>query len=223
MPKPNEDQQQNDDVDDVDVDDVDDTNDDDAQDDSDDTDDGAPEVTFKTKADFVKHVNGIVKKRLDRETKKYTPIVQERDTLKERVAELSGADKDKSAAEKQIEALSKQVTELLASQATTQRNELVRTIAKEHGLPDEFLARVQGDDEDSITEDVEQLVELLKIDGKPAPRVTKVTKSTKPDGKDGKGGKGSDGKGGADDDAKNDLDKIAKSIGRYGHRPIFVG
>lgn len=211
----------NDDADDVDVDDVDDANDDGAQDDSDNDDDGTPEVTFATKADFVKHVNGIVKKRLDREVKKYAPIVAERDTLKERVGELSGADKDKSAAEKQIEALSKQVSELLSYQATTQRTELVRNIAKEHGLPDEFLARVQGDDEDSITEDVEQLVELLKIDGKPAPK--RVPKNTKPDGKDGKGGKGSDGKGGAEDDAKNDLDKIAKSIGRYGHRPISVG
>lgn len=223
MPKPNEDTQNDDvNVDDVDTND-DDSNDDGAQDDSNDDNDSADVVTFATKADFVKHVNGIVKKRLDRETKKYAPIVAERDTLKERVAELSGADKDKTAADKQIEALSKQVTDLLSYQQTTQRNELVRNIAKEHGLPDEFLARVQGDDEDSITEDVEQLVELLKIDGKPAARVTKVTKSTKPDGKDGKGGKGSDGKGGADDDAKNDLDKIAKSIGRYGHRPISVG
>lgn len=223
MPKAAEDTTQNDDVD---VDDVDttddDANDDGAQDDSDNDDGSSDVVTFASKADFVKHVNGIVKKRLDRETKKYAPIVAERDTLKERVAELSGADKDKSAAEKQIEALSKQVTELLAAQATTQRNELVRTIAKDHGLPDEFLPRVQGDDEDSITEDVEQLVELLKIDGKPAPKVT-TPKTTTPKGKDGKGGKGSDGKGGADDDARNDLDKIAQNVGRYGHRPIFVG
>jgi multidrug efflux pump subunit AcrB len=148
--------------------------------------------------------------------------VAERDTLKERVDELSGADKDKSAAEKQIEALTKQINDLMSYQQTTQRNELVRNIAKEHGLPDEFLARVQGDDEDSITEDVEQLVELLKIDGT-TPPVKKVTKTTKPAGKDGKGGKGSDGKGGSDDDNNNDLDKIAKTVGRYGHRPIFVG
>ena len=191
---------------------------------ADNDDDGADEnaegpVTFESKDAFAKHVNGIVQKRLKREVSKYAPIVAERDTLKTRVAELEGADNKASQADQTIAKMQKQLDDLLKYQSTTQRNELVRSVAKEHGLPDEFLARVQGDDEDSITEDVEQLVSLLKIDSKPAP---KVTKSTKPDGKDGKGGKGTDGKGGAEDDARNDPKKIAAEVGRYGHRPYVT-
>lgn len=190
----------------------------------DDSDDGGNDdgpVTFESKDAFAKHVNGIVQKRLKRETSKYAPIVAERDTLKTRVAELEGSDQKASQADQTIAKMQKQIDELLNYQSTTQRNELVRNIAKEHGLPDEFLTRVQGDDEDSITEDVEQLVDLLKIDGKTQQK--RPPKSTKPDGKDGKGGKGSDGKGGAEDDAKNDPNKIAAEVGRYGHRPIVVG
>lgn len=209
-------EQQQDDVDDVD--DVDENTD--TPDDSDDDDNAAPEVTFKTKADFTKHVNGIVQKRLKRETAKYEPIVKERDTLKERVGQLSGADKDKSQADQQIAALTKQVETLLEYQRNTQRNELVRNIAKDRGLPDEFIARVQGDDEDSITEDVDELVALLNVDAKPAPKRT--PKTTKPAPKDAKGGKGSDGKGGADDDDKNDPVAIAKAVGRYGRRGLMV-
>jgi uncharacterized protein YdcH (DUF465 family) len=194
----------------------------DAGDDGDDGDDQSDDgpVTFETKDAFVKHVNTIVKKRLQRNEQKYAPIVTERDTLKTRVAELEGSDQQASQAEQTIAKMQKQLDDLLNYQTATQRNELVRNIAKEHGLPDEFLARVQGDDEDSITEDVEQLVNLLKIDGKPP---TKVSKTTKPAGKDGKGGKGTDGKGGAEDDARNDPYKIAAEVGRYGHRPIVVG
>ena len=195
-----------------------DAGDDDSDDDGDESGDGP--VTFDSRDAFVKHVNGIVSKRLQRNEKKYAPIVAERDTLKTRVAELEGSDQKASQADQTISKMQKQLDDLLKYQATTQRNELVRNVAKEHGLPDEFLARVQGDDEDSITEDVEQLVALLKIDGKPAP---KVTKTTKPAGKDGKGGKGTDGKGGAEDDARNDPKKIAAEVGRYGHRPILVG
>jgi hypothetical protein len=206
--------------DDVDLDD--DANDDGADDDSGAGGAGDEAVTFASKQEFVKHVNGIVKKRLQRNEQKYAPIVAERDTLKKRVAELEPAQQGQASSVQQIEALSKQVSDLLSYQQTTQRNELVRSIAKDHGLPDEFFARVKGDDEDSITEDVEELVELLKIDTK-NPGTQRPPKNTKPEGKDGKGGKGSGGKGGAEDDDKNDPAAIAKAVGRYGHRPIFVG
>lgn len=189
-------------------------------DDANDDDNADGPVTFESRDAFTKHVNGIVQKRLKRETSKYAPIVTERDTLKTRVAELEGADNKASQADQTIAKMQKQLDDLLKYQTTTQRNELVRNIAKEHGLPDEFLARVQGDDEDSITEDVEQLVDLLKIDGKTQQK--RPPKSTKPDGKDGKGGKGADGKGGADDDARNDPKKIAAEVGRYGHRPYVT-
>lgn len=212
---------ENDEVDEVDeVDDE--SNADGTQDDPDDAGDGDEPVTFASKAEYAKAVNSIVQKRLKRNEQKYAPVVAERDTLKKRVDELSGAEKGKSAADQQIESLSKQVQDLLSYQTSTQRNELVREIAKDHGLPDEFLARVQGDDEDSITEDVEKLVELLNV-SKATTRVTNPSKTSKPAGKDGKGGKGSDGKGGQDDDNKADPAALAKKVGRYGHRPVFYG
>lgn len=207
---------------DVDLDDADDADDDGADDDSGNDGQHAESVTFASKQEFVKHVNGIVKKRLQRNEQKYAPIVAERDTLKKRVAELEPVQQGQASSVQQIEALSKQVSDLLSYQQSTQRNELVREIAKEKGLPEEFHSRVQGTDPDSITEDVEELVELLKIDTK-NPGTQRPPKNTKPDGKDGKGGKGSGGKGGVEDDDKNDPAAIAKAVGRYGHRPIFVG
>lgn len=200
----------------------DDANDGDADDDSDDDADADEPVTFASKKDFATHVNAIVKKRLHRNEQKYAPIVTERDTLKKRVAELEPAANQQPNSVQQIEALSKQVSDLLQYQQTTQRTELVREIAKEKGLPEEFFSRVQGTDPDSITEDVEELVELLNVDTK-TPGSHRPPKNTKPDGKDGKGGKGTGGKGGAEDDDKNDPAAIAKAVGRYGHRPIFVG
>lgn len=195
--------------------------DDDAADGGDESDDEP--VTFKSKSDFAAHVNTIVTQRLKRAEKKYAPIVAERDTLKKRVEELAPVEQGKNQADQQIKALSDQVSELLNFQATAQRNELVRSIAKEHGLPDEFIPRVQGDDDDSIAEDVQQLVSLLKIDGtNPPPAPRKTSKTIKPAGQDGKGGKGTGGQGGSEDDAKNDPAKIAAEVGRYGHRPIFI-
>ena len=193
---------------------------DDSTDDSPDEGVGESPVTFDSKDAFVKHVNGIVQGRVARVEKKYTSVLQERDTLKARVAELEGSDQKASEADQTISKMQKQLDDLLKYQATTQRNELVRSIAKDHGLPEEFIPRVQGDDEDSITEDVEQLVSLLKVDGKPTPK--RSPKSLKPDGGDGKGGKGSDGKGGSDDDSHNDPAKIAAEVGRFGHRPYVV-
>lgn len=180
------------------------------------TDPGDGSVVFATKADFVKHVNGIVQGRVARVEKKYLPVVQERDTLKTRVAELEGSDQKANQADSKIANLEKQLNDLLAYQKVTQRNELVRNIAKEHGLPDEFLARVQGDDEDSIAEDVQQLAALLNVTKTDTTKRPPVT--TKPDGKDGKGGKGGSGQGGSEDDAANDPAKIAAEVGRFGHR-----
>lgn len=175
-------------------------------------------VVFKSKDDFVKSVNNIVKTRLDRVEKKYAPVVAERDTLKEKVAELTSKHEGAKSESDMIASMQKQLDELTTYRSTTQRNELVREVAKEKGLPDEFIARVSGDDRDSIEEDVEQLVGLLNV--KPASPPKKTT--TKPPSNEGKGGKGSGGAGGDTDDAKDDPAAIAKSVGRYGQRPFFT-
>lgn len=190
----------------------------DDKDDDDDDEDGP--VTFASRTEFVNEVNRIVKGRLERKDRKYAPIVQERDTLKAEVEQLRPLvegkqtdDEKRTARETQ---LAKRLEELEAYQKTTQRNELVRRVAKDKGLPDEFIARVQGDDEDAITADVEDLVALL-------PKAPKVTKATKPDSPDdGKGGKGSGGGQGGDHDEKIDPRELANSIGRYGRNTPYI-
>jgi hypothetical protein len=177
-------------------------------------------VTFKTRSEYIEHMNGAIKKRLARESRKTASIVAERDTLKEKVAELTPLSEGKDKSDQVVASLSKQVADLLSYQKATERNELVRNIAKEHGLPDELLPRVKGDDEDSISEDIQELAELWKVSAKPVK--TPGSKSTKPPSVEGKGGKGSGGKGGDEDDSANDPKKIARKVGRFGHRPVFI-
>jgi len=181
-------------------------------------------VTFDSRDDFVKAVNKIVKQRLDRNNKKYAPVVQERDTLKAKVEELlplaEGSKTVDQKRDSEFAQLQRQIAELSDYRRTSERNELVRRIAKDKGLPEEFIPRIQGDDEDAITSDIEEFVELLpeKTAG------TKVSKTTKPGTKDeGKGGgKGTAGGAGRDDEEKIDPVKLASTIGRYGRSPYVV-
>lgn len=185
-------------------------------------DDGS--VTFKSRDHFVSAVNKIVKQRLDRNNKKYAPVVAERDTLKAKVDEwtplIEGKQTDDQKRQAREQAQQNQIDELLGYKRSTERNELVRRIAKDKGLPEEFIPRIQGDDEDTITADIEEFVDLLpeKTAG------TKVSKTTKPGTKDeGKGGKrGTPGGAGTDDDETIDPQKLAASIGRYGRTPYVV-
>jgi hypothetical protein len=96
----------------------------------------------------------------------------------------------------------------------------VRRIAKDKGLPEEFIPRIHGDDEDAITADVEDFLDVLKLD---ASASKKNLKSLKPDSKDeSKGGKGSAGGQGRDSEEDVDPKKLAASIGRYGRNPYVV-
>lgn len=192
-----------------------------------DTDDGGDDdgpVTFKSRAELVELVNKSVKSRVDRINKKYAPVVAERDTLKAKVEELTpivegqlSADQKREQSERQLR---EQVNELLGYQRHTERNELVRRIAKDKGLPEEFIPRIQGDDEDAIATDIEEFVALLPEKTNP-PKVSKTTKPvTKHEGQG--GGKGSAGGDGNDSDEPIDPQKLAASIGRYGRNPYIV-
>lgn len=194
-----------------------------AQEDSGGEEDETGVVTFESKDAFVKAVNKIVKQRLDRNEKKYAPVVAERDTLKAKVDELlpqvAGNQTVDQKREAEFQKLQSQIHELSSYRKTTERNELVRRVAKDKGLPEEFVPRIQGDDEESITADIEEFVALLpeKSTG------TKVSKTTRPESKDeGKGGKGAAGGSGNDSDESVDPKKLAASIGRYGRNPYVV-
>lgn len=195
-----------------------------ADDDPDDGEKGDEPVTFASKDEFIKHVNGIVKQRLDRNNKKYAPIVAERDTLKAEAEKRDKADLGNKSDEEQRNAreaaMQKQIDELLLDRKKSQRNELVRRVAKDKGLPEEFIPHVhiEGDDEDDIADSIESFVALLPADSK----VVKA-KETKPSTKDeGKGGKGTGGGSGRDNDEALDPKKLADKIGRYGRNMPYV-
>lgn len=126
---------------------------------------------FTTKEDAVEWVNDKVQKRLAREKSKIDPVITERDTLKKRVAELEPFEQatktDTQRWEDERAALASQLEELQTFRQKAERNDLVREIAEDKGLPSRFLNRVQGTDADSITADIEDLMTVLS-DGKPA-------------------------------------------------------
>ncbi|AJD82101.1 scaffolding protein [Mycobacterium phage Azrael100] len=192
------------------------------QDSGDDNADGP--VTFESKADLVKYVNGIVKTRVARESRKYAPVVQERDTLKSELEKLraqSPESKDSTTQpDPRVDELQKQLNELLEYRKTTERNELVRRVAKDKGLPEEFIPHVNivGDDEDDIASSIEDFVSLL-----PKNEQKQQNLKTKPDTKDeGKGDKGRGGNTKPDDNNDIDPKALAQKIGRYGQNLPFV-
>lgn len=165
-----------------------------------------------SKEDITSFVNDKVQKRLAREKAKYDPILAERDTLKaevERLKPLEDANKtDIQRWEEERANLAKELEEHRAYRAQQERTNLVREIADEKGLPARFINRVQGDDADSITADIEDLLTVIN-DGKPTKPASRkpVDPDEKPGGK-GYGGGGSK----SDTDDKAVVDNVIKKF-----------
>lgn len=125
---------------------------------------------FESQEEAQEWANDKIQKRLAREKSKFDPIVNERDTLKARVAELEPLEDSKKTDtqrwETERETLNKELEDLRAFQKQTQRDNLVREIAEDKGLPAKFFTRVRGDDSDAITADIEDLLNVIN-DGKP--------------------------------------------------------
>lgn len=156
---------------------------------------------FKSKDDAAAWANDIVEKRLARERKKYDPVLQERDTLKAEIEELRPLKEatltDSQRWESEKSALTSELEELRAFRQNAERTNLVREIAEEKGLPAKLVKWVSGDDADSITQSVEELLNDLSEVGqtvkKPAQRKPKESDGDEP-GKKGyaSGGGGND-------------------------------
>jgi hypothetical protein len=161
-----------------------------------------PEATgwwqFQSKDDAAEWANGVVEKRLARERKKMESILAEHGTLKaevERLKPLEDATKtDAQRWEAEKESFTKELEELRSFRKSAERTNLVREIAEDKGLPAKFVKYVSGEDADSITESVDELLNVLSEDGKPSkkpasqkPRATDEQPATK-----GHGGGGSD-------------------------------
>lgn len=165
---------------------------------------------FGSKADAEKWGNDLVSKRLQRERKsKLDPIVQERDTLKAELERIQGATKtDAQRREDELKSIKDELAEHRSYRAQQERNNLVRSIADEEGLPASFLSRVRGDDEDAIRDDIKDLLNVLSEGG--SNTSTKKTPTTKaPKAKSGGGDSVSSG-GGSSSDVSDDA--LAESI-----------
>lgn len=169
--------------------------------------------------------NKLVTTRLTRERKnKLDPIVTERDTLRAEVDRLKPLeDATKSDIQRRDDALAArdtQIAELLQFKQSRERQDLVRGLAEEAGLPSKFVSRVTGDDEDAIREDIADLLNVLSEGGSTSKK-TPTPKAPKSSGTP-NGRRVSSGGGGSDDDESDDalaasiLESIRKDRGRGG-------
>lgn len=179
---------------------------------------------FDSKDSAVEWVNDKVQKRLAREKSKYDPIVEEHAKLKSRVAELEPFEQatqtDSKRWESERATLTSELEQLRDFQTNAQRENLVREIADEKGLPTRFISRVHGNDAESITADIEDLLNVLG-DGK----ATRQPASRQPKSADGKPPAKGQAGGGSDEDSI-DADAIMKRLrdknGGRGHNPFSL-
>lgn len=163
---------------------------------------------FESREQAVEWANDKIQKRLAREKSKYEPILEEHGKLKLRVEQLEPFEQaqktDSQRWESERENLSKELEDLRNFRKTAERNDLVREIAEDKGLPSRFISRVRGDDADSITADVEELLTVLN-DGKPAKPASRKPKEAdeRPSSK---------GYGGGGSDAENDDDAVVANV-----------
>ena len=181
---------------------------------------------FSSKDDAATWANEIVEKRLARERKKFESVVAEHGTLKAEVEELrplkAAKQTDTERWESEKQSLAKELEDLRGFKSKAERNDLVRQIAEDKGLPAKFIARVQGDDEDSISSDIDDLLNVLSEDGKS----TRKPASRKPQDADNRPpAKGSNGGGSDQDDVTADdiIKKLReKNGGRIGRNPFSL-
>lgn len=169
---------------------------------------------FGSKADAETWANDLVSKRLSRHKKTTVdPIAAERDKLKAEVEELrplrEATQTDSERWESKFNAQAEELNSLRESHSKSERDNQVRTIADEMGLPSSFLSRVSGSDEDSIREDIKSVLDALSEGGFNTGKKTPAPKNPVPKGKSGGGSVGS---GGGSDSDEPDDDSLSKSI-----------
>lgn len=112
--------------------------------------------------------NARVQKRIERERAKF----KDYEDLKTKAAEFDKLEAEKGSdiekANRRAEKAEKDLAELQKTIAKRDRDDLVREIGDELGLPAKLRARVQGDDDKAIRADIEDLLEGLPKQEKPA-------------------------------------------------------
>jgi hypothetical protein len=174
---------------------------------------------FDSKDRAEEWANNLVTKRLARERKKIDPILQEHATLKSEVEELrplrEATQTDSERWESRLQSVTQELEELRGFKASRERDDLVREIAEDKGLPTKFFSRVRGEDAGSISADIDDLLNVLSLEGgkstKPAQRKPKEAE----DDSSSKA-RGFSGGGGSDDNDEVTAEAIMKRLQESG-------
>lgn len=186
---------------------------------------------FDSKEIAEEWANNLVTKRLARERKKYDPILEEHGKLKAEVEELrplraaTQTDAERWEAEKQQ--LAKELEELRSFQQARQRDDLVREIAEEKGLPSRFVSRIKGSDAEEIAADIDDLLNVLSLEDGKATKKKPASQKPKAVDEDSSSGRGYGGAGGGDDDEEITAEAVLKRLqergfGRGGRNPFSL-
>lgn len=175
---------------------------------------------FESKEGAEEWANNLVTKRLARERKKYDPILEEHGKLKAEVEELrplkaaTQTDAERWEAEKQQ--LARELEELKLFQQARQRDDLVREIAEEKGLPSRFVSRIKGNDAEEIAADIDDLLNVLSLEDGKTTKKKPASQKPKAADEDESSGRGYGGAGGGDDDEEITADAILKRLAERG-------
>jgi membrane protein involved in colicin uptake len=187
---------------------------------------------FDSKDTAEEWANNLVTKRLARERKKYDPILEEHGKLKAEVEELrplkSATQTDAERWEAERLQFSKELDELKAFRESRERDDLVRDLAEEKGLPPRFASRIKGTDAEAIAADIDDLLNVLSVeDGRATKKKPASLKPKSTEDDDSPSGRGYSGAGGGDDDEEITADVVMKrlqerGLGRGGRNPFSL-
>ena len=146
-------------------------------------------MSFK-KIETQEELDRIISERLKREKEKYADYEELKeklkgfedsasdiDELKEKLKTLEEENEKLSSKKEEYDAQNTELKNLKEKLSGIERENLLRKVAKEHGIPETFASRLRGEDEKALNVDAETLSEYMKALEKPAPR-----KDTEPSG-----------------------------------------
>jgi len=176
---------------------------------------------FDTRDRAEEWANNMVTKRLARERKKYDPIVEEHGKLKSEVEELrplrAATQTDSERWEAKIQEVTQELEQLRSFRSARERDDLVRELAEDKGLPTRFVNRIKGTDAEEIAADIDDLLNVLSLeDGKATRKKPGSRKPKEADEDESSSARGYGGGGGSDDDEEITGDAVLKRLQERG-------
>lgn len=175
---------------------------------------------FDTKDKAEEWANNMVTKRLARERKKYDPILDEHGKLKAEVEELrplkAATQTDSERWEAKLQEVSQELEELRSFRSARERDDLIRDLAEEKGLPTRFVSRIKGGDAEEIAADIDDLLNVLSLEDGKATKKKPASQKPKAADEDSSSGRGYSGAGGGDDDEEITAEAVLKRLAERG-------